>query len=162
MNGATISELVETVSCDDGRRPSYVLLLLALFVGCVLRLFVEVYALYLRGLSNIVKCSSGRLMSWLRPPARRVRWAGSLVGRGCIVFRQNLASIRRFDLAEVDPLPINLVPSNPFEDYVECDVVKLEGLRETAATLTTSAARPRRASGGGSPILSPSDLNYCK
>ena len=115
--------------------------------GCVLRLFVEVYALYLRGLSNIVKCSSGRLMSWLRPPARRVRWAGSLVGRGCIVFRQNLASIRRFDLAEVDPLPINLVPSNPFEDYVECDVVKLEGLRETAATLTlpaTSAARFRR------------------
>ena len=86
-------------------------------------------------------------MSWLRPPARRVRWAGSLVGRGCIVFRQNLASIRRFDLAEVDPLPINLVPENPFEDYVECDVVKLEGLRETAATLAmprASAARFRR------------------
>jgi glycosyltransferase involved in cell wall biosynthesis len=145
--GATISELVETISCDDGRRPSYILLLLALFVGCVLRLFVEVFALYLRGLSNIVKCSSGRLMSWLRPPARRVRWAGSLVGRGCIVFRQNLASIRRFDLAEVDPLPINLVPENPFEDYVECDVVKLEGLRETAATLAmprASAARFRR------------------
>ena len=147
LKGATISELVETVSCDDERRPSYVLLMLALFVGCVLRLFVEVYALYLRGLSNIVKCSSGRLMSWLRPPARRVRWAGSLVGRGCIVFRQNLASIQRFDLAEADPLPINLVPSNPFEDYVECDVVKLEGLRETAATLAmprASAARFRR------------------
>ena len=63
------------------------------------------------------------------------------------MFRQNLASIQRFDLAEADPLPINLVPSNPFEDYVECDVVKLEGLRETAATLTlpaTSAARFRR------------------
>ena len=35
LNGATISELVETVSCDDERRPSYILLLLALFVGCV-------------------------------------------------------------------------------------------------------------------------------
>ena len=33
LNGATISELVETVSCDDERRPSYVLLMLALSWG---------------------------------------------------------------------------------------------------------------------------------
>lgn len=107
--GTTTRTLLDAIGAESTRhkRPSYLLLALALFVSCVLRVFVELYLPYLRGLSGIVRCLPA-LRESLRPPARRVRWAGALVGHGCIVFRQNLASIRSFDLTTAAPSQVDL------------------------------------------------------
>jgi len=139
LEGSTISELLDEAARDRGPRRwlfRQVLFFLAIAIAAGLRFFVVGYASYLSlvcKISEIFEPCLPRLRQIFRPPARRVRWAGS-IGWGCKLFRSNMDSLR-FGVAEFKPLPFNLVPENPFEDYCDHEVVKLEGLRETAATM---------------------------
>ena len=87
---------------------------LALCFAALVRVFVSTYAAYLNAAllaTRLFAACLPRLRYWLRPPARRVRWAGSLMGTP---LRRNLRSLK-IDIAS--PPKLNLDPDNPFEDY---------------------------------------------
>ena len=114
--------------------------LASLVLAASLRLFVSSYAAYLNvalALSRAVEACAPTVRRWLRPPARRVRWAGSLRLDTCL--RTSMDSVKR-GIRRVRAPQLNLVPDNPFDDYHLEPIVKLEGLRETAAAL----ALPKR------------------
>ena len=80
-------------------------LCLAFLLATVLRVFVSSYAGYLNLAllgTRVLETCLPRLRYWLRPPARRVRWAGSLCGTP---LRRNLRSLN-VDLASPPKLKL--------------------------------------------------------
>ena len=144
--GATIAGLLDAAARPwDARPPAprwnvAAWFLASLVLAAFLRLFVSSYAAYLNvalALSRAVEACAPTVRRWLRPPARRVRWAGSLRLDTCL--RTSMDSVKR-GIRRVRAPQLNLVPDNPFDDYHLEPIVKLEGLRETAAAL----ALPKR------------------
>ena len=144
--GATIAGLLDAAARPwDARPPAprwkvAAWFLASLILAASLRLFVSSYAAYLNvalAASRAVEACAPTARRWLRPPARRVRWAGSLRLDTCL--RTSMDSVKR-GIRRVRAPQLNLVPDNPFDDYHLEPIVKLEGLRETAAAL----ALPKR------------------
>ena len=148
--GTTVADLLDSAATPYASRPNQpwpltaALLLLSFVLAGGLRVFVSSYASYLHvalKFAKVVEACLPTIRYWLRPPARRVRWAGSLRFHRLTIFRSNMASVKS-PIKLPRAVKLNLEPENPFDDYHTHPVVKLEGIRETAAAL---ALTPERA-----------------